>query len=363
MRRAEVAQKRRRFAAGASPAPPPAAATCRLPASPESSDDLTLAFARLLPAPQQQAHLLLAPDQGCRAARGTPRTGSRPRRVQGRGTPGPARGSPWPRTGPRSRQSNRPPTSRRVVSAMTTLFGSAIACSLAARFGVSPTTAYSWAAPRPSRSPTTASPVAMPTRIPSAVPAGVSRLWAEAVKLERRANRALGVVFVRARVAEIGQDAVAHVLGNKAARRVRRRPSTRTVVGADQLTKVLGIEAGGEGRRADQVDEHHRELPPLRPRRRGSARPGILRSRFGDRPRCRWACQAANGMKHDLARPKRQPEFSQVGLGQRPQNLGRDLGVEERLRVAFHSQIAQPGGNFEILPRHERSSLPTCELT
>ncbi len=35
------------------------------------------------------------------------------------------------------------PRSRRVLSAMTTVFGSAIPCSRAARFGVSPTTACS----------------------------------------------------------------------------------------------------------------------------------------------------------------------------------------------------------------------------
>ena len=41
---------------------------------------------------------------------------------------------------PRSRYSNRSPSSRRVASAMITPFAGAIACSRAARFGVSPTT-------------------------------------------------------------------------------------------------------------------------------------------------------------------------------------------------------------------------------
>ena len=44
-------------------------------------------------------------------------------------------------------------------------FGSAMPCRRAARFGVSPTTAGSCAAPDPIRSPTTTSPVAMPTRV------------------------------------------------------------------------------------------------------------------------------------------------------------------------------------------------------
>src|SRR6516162_5493501 len=66
--------------------------------------------------------------------------------------------------GPRSSRSNSPPTCRRVASPMTSVFGMARACSRAARFGVSPTTPRSCAAPLPIRSPTTASPVAIPSR-------------------------------------------------------------------------------------------------------------------------------------------------------------------------------------------------------
>ena len=71
---------------------------------------------------------------------------------------------PLTSTAPRSRWSNRSPTSRRVPAAMTTASGSARACSRAARFGVSPTTDCSCAEPSPIRSPTTTSPVAIPTR-------------------------------------------------------------------------------------------------------------------------------------------------------------------------------------------------------
>ena len=47
-------------------------------------------------------------------------------------------------------------------SAITTVPGAATCCSRAARFGVSPTTACSRAAPSPTKSPTTTRPVAMP---------------------------------------------------------------------------------------------------------------------------------------------------------------------------------------------------------
>ena len=63
-------------------------------------------------------------------------------------------------------------------SAMTTVSGSAIACSRAARFGVSPTTPRSCASPDPMRSPTTTSPVAIPTRTCSGEPAAVTSFGA-----------------------------------------------------------------------------------------------------------------------------------------------------------------------------------------
>jgi hypothetical protein len=54
-----------------------------------------------------------------------------------------------------------------VLSAITTLFGSARPCKRAARFGVSPTMPRSCASPDPISSPTTTNPVAMPTRVRS----------------------------------------------------------------------------------------------------------------------------------------------------------------------------------------------------
>jgi hypothetical protein len=66
--------------------------------------------------------------------------------------------------GPRSSISNRLPICRRVPSEMTRVPGWATACSRAARFGVSPTTPRSCAAPAPIRSPTTTRPLATPSR-------------------------------------------------------------------------------------------------------------------------------------------------------------------------------------------------------
>jgi hypothetical protein len=64
------------------------------------------------------------------------------------------------------------------------------------------------------------------------------------------------------RVAEIDQDTVAHVLGDKAI-----EPGDHfgdgAVIGGDDLAQILGIELRGERGRANEVAEHDRELPSL----------------------------------------------------------------------------------------------------
>ena len=111
---------------------------------------------------------------------------------------------------------------------MTTVLGSASACSRAARFGVSPTTACSCAAPAPIRSPTTTSPVAMPTRTCKGLAAAIVELRHRLDERKPRPHRALGIVLVGLRITEIEQ--------------ARRRPCTsrrsrrtRSISSAQQL--------------------------------------------------------------------------------------------------------------------------------
>ena len=113
-------------------------------------------------------------------------------------------------------------------SAMTTVFGSAMPCRRAARFGVSPTMPRSCASPDPIRSPTTTSPVAMPTRVCRG--AGDLSAAHRRNQLQARPHRPLGVILMRLRIAEVDEDAVAHVLRDEAAEaaaRSRRRISDR----------------------------------------------------------------------------------------------------------------------------------------
>jgi hypothetical protein len=80
---------------------------------------------------------------------------------------------------------------------------------------------------------------------------------------EPGAGRALGVILMRLGVAEIDQHAIAHILGDKAAKAADGVGDT-AMVGADDLAQVLGIKAGRQRRRTNQIAEHHRQLPPLR---------------------------------------------------------------------------------------------------
>jgi hypothetical protein len=97
----------------------------------------------------------------------------RPSTEAGRRTAQALTGPPMPfrSFAPMSTSWKRLPRSFRVLSAITTTFGSATPCSRAARFGVSPTIPRSCASPYPIRSPTTTNPVAMPTRVRSGLAA------------------------------------------------------------------------------------------------------------------------------------------------------------------------------------------------
>ena len=218
---------------------------------------------RLLPAAQQQLEFLVAPDerrlpraQGLEAAY-HPALAERPARraAARRSRRAPAVRDPRDRTVRRSAGAS--------PSAMTRVFGMASACSRAARFGVSPTTPRSCAAPSPIRSPTTTSPVAMPSRTRKSSRAGKS-----ADRLDHRqpgAHRPLGIVLVRLRIAEIDQHAVAHVFGDKA------------VEAADGVGDSAVI--GADRSRADPPGSSASTARSSRPDRRTSPSAGAARPR------------------------------------------------------------------------------------
>ena len=73
------------------------------------------------------------------------------------------------------------------------------------------------------------------------------------------AYRALSIVFIRPRIAEICEHAVAHVSGNETAKLLDLL-GTAAVVRANDFPQVLRVEPRRERSRANKISEHHREL-------------------------------------------------------------------------------------------------------
>jgi hypothetical protein len=116
-------------------------------------------------------------------------------------------------------------------------------------------------------------------------------------------DRPLGVVLMRPRIAEIGQDPVAHVFGDKA---VIARDDARNgiLIGAELLPQFLGVESHRQRRRADEVAEHHRQLPPLG---------GVLRHRTGRCGGCRRCRGRHDSGSRSQASPRPGPERERLG--------------------------------------------------
>ena len=139
------------------------------------------------------------------------------------------------------------------------MFGSARACSRAARFGVSPTTASLLRSAR-------ADQIADHDEPGRDADADSQRNAGDGIQLRRRLDErqarmhgALGVMFVRLRISEICQDPVAHIFGDEAA-----GPGDEVfaapMIGADHFPHILGIQPRRQRCRADEVDEHHSQL-------------------------------------------------------------------------------------------------------
>ena len=136
----------------------------------------------------------------------------------------------------------------------------------------------------------------MPTRTCSGDPAAVFSFGTAATSARPALHRALGVVLMGLRIAEIGEHAVAHVFGDEAAVALRSTSAQHVVIGRDDLSHVLGVEPRRQRGRADEVAEHHRELAALG--RVGGCRTGR---------RCRWSRigmhsgQTCNRLEQSLA--------------------------------------------------------------
>ena len=182
-------------------------------------------------------------------------------------------------------------------------------------------------------------------------------------QLQPGAHRALGIVLVGPRIAEIGEHAVAHVLGDKPAA-APDHLGNAAVIGADHRAQILRVEPRRQRRRADQIAEHHRQLPPLglagpdasilprlhklgRRDRRAGARE--VRSQRGDR-----------GQQLAPMADKIDAQILQIVGRQLAQDLGIDRVIVECRGVLFEPQPSQPIGDLD---RHCRGLRSPAEAS
>ena len=134
------------------------------------------------------------------------------------------------------------------------------------------------------------------------------------------------------------------------------------VVGADHLAQVLGVETRGEGRRADEVDEHHRQLAPLglagsaARACAGASAPGAADG--GVRAARRAAI--ASSSRAPVA-DRGDPDLPQSSAVGQPGRLGVDIVVAERLLVLAQAQPAQPSPDVHHRPSRSGALAPWAQ--
>jgi hypothetical protein len=151
------------------------------------------------------------------------------------------------------------------------------------------------------------------------------------------------------RVAEINEDAIAHVLRDEAVKAAYRRGDAG-VIAADDLAQVLGVEPRRKSRRTDEVAEHHRQLPPLgllggRGLGSGNRRGGSGRgSQSGDR------------FQQPTAVAERgNANFLQFLGRQARQQIGSNVVLGKGRRILLQAKAAQPRRNVHAPPPAARA--------
>ncbi len=173
-------------------------------------------------------------------------------------------------------------------------------------------------------------------------------------------------MLVGPRIAEIGEHAVAHVLGDKPAA-APDHLGNAAMIGADHRAQILRVEPRRECRRADKIAEHHRQLPPfgldphpslprdprVKPGEGAPGRPPWGRPSGGREGAAADGCggQVGDRTKHALAVPEQHLELLKVRLGKLRQNLQINRVVAKALLVLRQSETAQPIGNVHPVSR------------
>ncbi len=159
------------------------------------------------------------------------------------------------------------------------------------------------------------------------------------------AHRALGGMLLRARIAEADEQPVAEILRHRPAMPLHHRRAG-PVVGGDDVAQILRIPVGREAGEADQVDEHHRHLPPLAMRR-----PRIDR---GPRPLRRADRPEQPPPVADL-----EADLAQIRVGQFAEHVDIDAVVRQRVVKAGEIRRLQPAPKVS----HRRAPHRCCART
>lgn len=158
---------------------------------------------------------------------------------------------------------------------------------------------------------------------------------------ETRTHRLLGILLVRLRIAEIGEDAVAHVLGDKPAE-PGQHLGDAAVISADDLAQIFGVEARRDLGRADQIAEHDGQQASLGAGFRRCGRRGRFR-----RDTCRRGVAQGGDRREQLAAmaDRGDAEAGQVVGRQLGQDVAVDVVVAKGGRVLFEPEAPQPIGD------------------
>ena len=155
---------------------------------------------------------------------------------------------------------------------------------------------------------------------------------------KRRAHGAFGGVFVRLRIAKIGEHAVAEEFGDISVE-PRNPAGAGILVALDQVAHVLGIKRGGERCRTDEIAEQDRDLSTLGFRRWDGFRG--CRGRVGHCLRCLDGCAMQGGDCFDELSPMTEgnPELLEIGLGQIGKNVEVDVIVGQNAAQRFQAKL------------------------
>ena len=160
-----------------------------------------------------------------------------------------------------------------------------------------------------------------------------------ACRLDQREPREDGPcrgVLVRFRITEIDQCAVAHVLGDRTAKRSHRFRADRPKIG-DDTTQIFRVQLRRQCRGTDEVTEHHCEVPPLGRGLNGDWRRGRFRWRGRD------ANQPGAAVGAELRMRRISESARGAGKRDRPAALDAEFTARGKLGLTVEAFHAAPG--------------------